>query len=73
LWSFGSRYYRELQELASDLESASKQNKLEAFFNGDDELFSLDRHNESLNIVIADFTVSNHNPIFLPSGSNDYC
>jgi len=50
------RLTKELQELDSDLKSASKQNKLEAFFNGDDELFSLDRHNESLSIVVADFT-----------------
>jgi hypothetical protein len=50
------RLTRELQELDSDLKSASKQNKLEAFFNGDDELFSIDRHNESLSNVVADFT-----------------
>jgi hypothetical protein len=57
---------RELRDLARDLESASKQNKLEAFFNSDDDVSSLDSHNESLNFIIADLTVSNRNPIFLP-------
>ena len=62
---------RELQKLAGDLEVASRQNKLEAFFNSDDDLSSLDSHTEALNNIIADLTVSDRNPIFFPSG-NDY-
>jgi len=54
--SLVERLIKELQELASDLESASRQNKVEAFFNGDDDLFSLNKHNESLNNIIADLT-----------------
>jgi hypothetical protein len=52
------RLLGELRDLARDLESASKQNKLEAFFNSDDDVSSLDSHNESLNFIIADLTVA---------------
>jgi hypothetical protein len=61
---------RELKKLAGDLEAASRQNKIEDFFNGGDELSSLDSHNEALNDIITDLTVGDGNPIF--HSGNDY-
>jgi hypothetical protein len=61
---------RELQKLAGDLQAASRQNKIEDFFNGSDELSSLDSHNEALNNIITDLTVGDGNPIF--HSGNDY-
>jgi hypothetical protein len=49
---------RELQKLACDLEKASKQNKIEAFFNSDDDVSSLDNHNETLTNITTDLTVT---------------
>ncbi|KIM71676.1 hypothetical protein PILCRDRAFT_750877 [Piloderma croceum F 1598] len=61
----------ELQKLADDLETASRQNKIEVFFYGGDELSSLENHNEALNNIITDLTVSDGNRIIFHSG-HDY-
>ena len=50
---------RELKPLSTDLESASRQNKAVAFFNTDDDISSMENHDQSLTGIITDLTVSN--------------
>ena len=60
---------RELQALTSDLESASRQNKVVAFFNSEDDVTSMESHDQSLTDIITDLTVSSLS--FLPSDNHD--
>jgi len=48
----------ELQALTSDLESASRQNKVVAFFNSDDDVSSMESHDQTLTGIITDLTAA---------------
>ncbi|KAG6915976.1 hypothetical protein DXG01_009028 [Tephrocybe rancida] len=50
------RLVEELHDLASDMAKSSKANKLEAFFNSNDDVSTFDSHNDTLSDIISDLT-----------------